>query len=551
MRTLLLGLSLLLLLQVSAQKTAPAALDSKLDKLVNAVFKANGPGATVLVARNGSVIYRKAVGLADIERNVPMKPEMVFRIGSITKQFTAVAILQLMEEGKLSLQDELTKYIPDYPVKGKKITIEQLLTHISGIRSYTDMGSFDDAMQAVDKTPAQLMDVFKNEPFDFEPGTQWHYNNSGYFLLGMIIEKITGKPYGEFIETRLLQPLGMTASLYGSNTKLIPNRATGYDPAKNGVQVATYLSMTLPYAAGSLMSTVDDLFKWNRALKAGKLLKPETLEKAYTGYILPNGHDTHYGYGWFLGELGGQKVIHHSGGINGYLSDALYIPQSDLFVVALSNCTCNPPNDLVTHLAEAVLDIKTKYKQITVDSAALKLFTGNFENDLGEIRAITLNNGKLQSQRSGGPAYTLTPVGKDLFEISGTGSFFTFQRNEAGNIKGLTFKTGRQAPENWKRTDKPFTPARTEINLPEAELKQLEGEYQLTPAFGIVIRVKNGSLWAQATQQPEFELFAEAPDHFFLKVVDAQVEFLRDPNGAVTHLMLHQGGQHLKMKKIK
>lgn len=551
MRKMIIGLSLLLVLQASAQKPAAPSLNSKLDKLLYEAFKANGPGATVLVARNGTVLYRKAVGLADLERNVPMKPEMVFRIGSITKQFTAVAILQLMEQGKLGLQDELTKYISDYPVKGRKITIEQLLNHSSGIRSYTDMENFDEAMQAVDKTPAQLMEVFKNEPFDFEPGTQWHYNNSGYVLLGMIIEKITGKTYGEYIESTLLKPLGMQTSLYGSNTKLIPNRATGYDPAKNGVQVASYLSMTLPYAAGSLMSTIDDLYKWNRALRSGKLLKPATLEKAYSGFVLPNGHDTHYGYGWFLGELGGQKVIHHSGGINGYLSDALYIPESDLYVVALSNCTCNPPGDLVTRLAETVLGIQKEYKKIALDPATLNAYTGTFENDLGELRTISIKENQLQSQRSGGTVYTLTPVGKDIFEIPGSGSLLLFQRDAAGKVNALSFKTSRQAPESWKRSDKQMIAPRTEVKLSEPELKKLEGEFQLTPSFGIVTRVKNGSLWAQATQQPEFELFAEASDKFFLKVVDAQVEFLMDDKREVTHLLLHQGGQHLKMKKVK
>ena len=182
--------------------------------------------------------------MADIELNVPMQSDMVFRIGSITKQFTAVCILQLMEQGKLGLQDEITKFIPDYPTQAHKITIEHLLTHTSGIMSYTGMKNFQDIIRK-DMKPEEIIDFFKNQPMEFAPGSKWNYNNSGYFLLGYIIEKVSGKTYPQYLEENIFKPLGMTNSFYGSNNKIIRNRASGYQPANEGTVNADIMSMTI------------------------------------------------------------------------------------------------------------------------------------------------------------------------------------------------------------------------------------------------------------------------------------------------------------------
>lgn len=335
-KILITGLALTISTAAMTQSTEPGTMTSEFDKLLSAQFKEGDAGCSALVAVGGEIIYRKAFGMANLELNVPMKPDMVFRIGSITKQFTAVAILQLMEQGKLSLMDDITKYIPDYPTQGYTITIEHLLTHTSGIKSYTNATEFQKYLKE-DLNPEEVIDRFKNLPMEFAPGTKWNYNNSGYFLLGYIIEKVTGKSYQKYIEENLFIPAGMTSSLYGSNTRIVLNRAYGYEPEGEMTVNAEYLSMLLPYSAGGIMSTVKDLYKWNRALLSLKLIKKETLEKAFTEYKLKDGTGTGYGYGWFLGNLRGSPTIEHGGSINGYVCNAIYLPEEDVFVAVFSN----------------------------------------------------------------------------------------------------------------------------------------------------------------------------------------------------------------------
>ncbi len=552
MRFFILTGFLFLITLCSAQKSIDKTkLAADFDKILSAQFKSDGPGCAALVAYKGEIIYIKAFGLANIENGVPMKPDMIFRIGSITKQFTAIAILRLMEQGKLDLQDELTKYIPDYPVNGKKITIEHLLTHTSGIKSYTDMEEFNAAVQGKDMKVDELIAFFKNKPMDFDPGTNWKYNNSGYVLLGAILEKITGKPYGEYIEETIFKPLGMKNSLYGSNSKIIPNRASGYDPGKTGIQNASYLSMTLPYAAGSLMSSVEDLYKWNRALRSNQLVKKETLEKAFTGYKLQTGRNANYGYGWSIGEIGNHRVIEHSGGIPGYLSDALYAPEDDIFIAVLSNCTCNPPGGLLQKMTASVLGVPQDYKAIAVDSTILKQYTGIFESENGDTRVISSEGNQLFSQRKGGSRFKVSAYEKDKFFFESSSSLIRFVNDGSGKVKGLEFKSGISPYEYWKKVDKEPTVTNKEIKIDEKILKSYVGVYELSPTFTIVVSVKDGALKAQATGQSEFDLFAESETRFFLKVVEVQMDFVKDGQGKVTHLVLHQGGQDIRANKVK
>jgi len=291
-------------------------LSAQIDKLLSDVYKPGQPGGAVLVKKQGKVILQKGYGLANLELNVPIEPDMIFRIGSITKQFTGVAILMLAEEGKLSLQDEITRFLPDYPTQGKKITIEHLLTHTSGIKSYTELPEWL-PLQRKDMTVGEIIDLFKNQPMEFAPGEWWKYCNSGYILLGAVIEKASGKMYADFLQDRIFGPLGLKNSLYDSTSRIIPRRVPGYAKGNAGYENAPYLSMSQPYAAGSLASSVDDLAAWTESLLAGKLLKRETLERAFTPYKLKDGLDTKYGYGWCASDYEGHRLIEHSGGIHG------------------------------------------------------------------------------------------------------------------------------------------------------------------------------------------------------------------------------------------
>ena len=289
------------MVQSNNQNVAATELAQAIDAMLVEACKPDAPGAAVIVARDGNVVFRKGYGMANLELGVPIAPEMVFRLGSITKQFTAVAILMLAEQGKLALEDDITRFLPDYPTQGHTITVEHLLTHTSGIKSYTSMPEWL-ALRRNDLTVEELIDLFKDQPMEFAPGERWAYNNSGYVLAGAIIEKVSGQTYEQFLEQQIFEPLGMARTCYDRTTRIVPGRVAGYDRGDEGIENAAYVSMTHPYAAGALMSSVDDLQRWDEALFAHRLVKPESLQRAFTPFVLNDGTSAGYGCGWGIGD---------------------------------------------------------------------------------------------------------------------------------------------------------------------------------------------------------------------------------------------------------
>jgi len=377
-------------------------LDNKFDKLLSENYSGNNPGITALVSKNGKVIYRKAFGMANLELQVPMKPENIIEIGSITKQFTAVAVLMLAEQGKLSINDEITKFIAEYPTNGKTITIHHLLNHTSGIKSYTGMPGFIDFARQ-DHSPEDIVNFFKNEPMDFDPGEKYLYNNSGYILLGHIIEKASGQSYADFITEHIFKPLQMNNSYYGSKTKLISNRAEGYSPAEDNWQKALPLSMTWPYAAGALMSNVDDMLLWHKSVHNNTLISADSRAKAFTNTTLNNGDLTNYGYGWAVNEIKGSPTIEHGGGIFGYTTSGIYIPKENIYVIVLTNRDGSHPGDLAVKVAAHALGKYSEIEdsQVSLTDEQLKKWVGNYSFDEDILRSITFENGNLFSQREG------------------------------------------------------------------------------------------------------------------------------------------------------
>lgn len=528
---------------------ADKQLIAAFDTLLAAKFKKEEPGATVLVSRKGQVIYQKGFGMADMELKVPMRPEMVFRIGSISKQFTAVAILQLMEKGKLSLQDDIKKFIPDYPTHGYTITVEHLLTHTSGIKSYTSMSSFDSIMNMHMK-PLEMIAYFKNQPMDFAPGTQWNYNNSGYFILGYIIEKVSGLTYEEYVKENLFKPAGMTNSAYGNDTRIIANRAKGYQQGKDGYENARPLSMTLPYAAGSLVSTVEDLWKWNQAVHAYKLVSKESLQKAFTDYKLTNGKPTKYGYGWGFNEVQGAATIEHSGGINGFVTDGLYIPSQDIFIAIFANCDCRSLDMEAPQLAALTMGKPYIQKEIAIDETTAKEYVAVYENETGEQRFITAEGNQVISQRGGGNQFKLKAYEKDGFFFENSLSTIRFIRNPGGQVEKLEFKSRNEKSE-WIKTNKPLPVKPGIVKTDAALLATYVGEYELAPNFIMTVTVEGDKIMVQATGQSAIQVYAESATKFFPKEIDAKIEFFKDAAGKVTHLVLYQGGRETKGTKIK
>ncbi len=532
----------------NAQKINTKQLTADYDRLLSEKFRQGETGCAALVAKDGQIIYKKAFGMADIELNVPMQPDMVFRIGSITKQFTAVAILQLMEQGKLSLQDDITKYIPDYPTHGYNITIEHLLTHTSGIKSYTNVPDFKKYVRQ-DMKPEEAINTFRNLPMEFAPGTKWNYNNSGYFLLGYVIEKISGKTYQEYIDENFFKPLGMTGSCYGNDSRIIKNRASGYQNGKDGVQNADFLSMLLPYSAGAIQSTVEDLYRWNQALHSYKLVSKESLDKAFTEYKLANGKGTGYGYGWFLSQLQGSKTIEHGGGINGFLTNAIYFPEEDLFVALFSNNMSIGPDFTSQKMAALALGKPLKDTPIKVDEAKLELYVGIYKNEDGKEITISRDSTHLTVLRPGSSVREIIPVEEDRFLLDDSFISLSFNRDTAGKISRVIIDDRGKVTE-WVRTDKPVE-AKKVVEVDESLLMKYAGEYELQPGFTITFTCEGKRLFTQATGQARFEVFPESNNKFFLKVVDAQVEFVQDESGEVNKMILYQGGRSMEAKRIR
>jgi CubicO group peptidase (beta-lactamase class C family) len=340
--------------------------------------------------------------MADLELGVPLEPDMVFRIGSMTKQFTAVAVLMLVEEGKLALSDPITRFLPDYPTGGRTITVEHLLTHTSGIKSYTAMDDFL-ANVRKDYTVPEMIDHFKSQPMDFEPGEKYQYDNSGYFLLGAIVEKASGTGYEAFLKKRVFDVVGMPHTSLESTSRITPRRARGYAKTGDTWTNADWISMTQPYAAGGLVSTVDDLARWDAALYTGRLLRPETLQQAFTRHRLKDGKQIGYGYGWEPGEWEGFTVIQHGGGINGFVSMGVRVPERKAYVAVLSNRTAEPfPFSVAQRLATYLVGRPWDPKPIAVPEARLRDYVGVYRVDEKRTLGVTVESGRLYVQPSGG-----------------------------------------------------------------------------------------------------------------------------------------------------
>ncbi len=437
----LIGISALLFAQNKEQK---------LRELFETYAKLHKFNGSVLVAQNGKVLLHEGYGLKSVQDSVKNDANTIYQIGSITKQFTAVAILKLQEQKKLSTKDKITKYFPGYP-KGDSITIEHLLTHTSGIPNYTNDQTFMAKSATLPISETAMIALFKDKPLDFSPGTKWNYSNSGYMLLGYIIQRVTKKPYEQVIRDMVFNPLNMQSSGFNFSGLSDARKAKGYFVLSETEHVeASLVDSSVSYAAGAIYSSTGDLYNWYRGLISGRVISKESLKTAL------NPVRNKYGYGFLIDSIHGEQVVSHSGGIFGFTSNLAMVPQDDVFVAMVNNYG-NPNLMAITKDALAIVYEKS---------------------------------------------YTLPSPKK-------------------------------------------------EIKLNAEVLGRYTGVYELTPQFKITITAEGERLFGQPTGQPRAELFAEKEDRFFLKVIDAEVEFKRDENGKVIQLILLQGGQTHLAKKVE
>ncbi len=326
-----------------ASAPVPSPLSAQIDGLLGRRYEADQPGAVVLVVKEGKVIHRKAYGLASLELNVPMRPDQVFRIGSITKQVTAAAVLKLAEEGKLDLKAPASRYLEELPKVWDVVTVEQLLNHTAGIPSHKDHPTYKARMRE-DMTPAELLEAFvANLPLEFEPGTRYRYSDTGYILLGMLLERVSGQAYGELVQKRFFDPLGLKHMQYGSETELIEGLVPGYT---KGPKPCAYRSTTQAFASGGLVSDADDVDRWLLALYEGKVLKPESLARMMTPLKLKDGKEVGYGFGIGFRPLGKARLAGHAGGVPGFKSWAETDPATRTVVVILNNTDAPKGDDM-------------------------------------------------------------------------------------------------------------------------------------------------------------------------------------------------------------
>lgn len=501
----------------------------------------DAPGVAVLVAKDGKVLYTNGFGFADIARKERILPDTKFRIGSITKQFVASAILKLEEEGRLKRSDKLDKYFPDFP-RGSEVTIQHLLTHTSGIHSYT--GKDDFTTRVIGPiTPEELINYFKNDPYDFNPGDAFLYNNSGYFLLGLMIEKITGKSYGHFLKSRFFDPLDMkNTGVYSSSLKLT-KEAKGYTSENGRYERALDWNMDWAGGAGALYATVEDLYKWNEAVFNGKVLSEASLKAALTAGVLNNGQpisNGSYGYGWVLNEFRGEEVAQHGGGLHGFVSQLSRYRNNNLTIVILTNLT--PPevelnaNIIAEYFLWDKLDKQTSFSEKASANQNVKVFEGRYDFTNGAVMTITAEGNNLFAQLSGQAKFPIFPSGESEFFWKVVPAKIKFEKDENGNVIYGDFSQNGQQIKVMKLKEAKI------IQVDPAIFKNFTGKYDYGNNMIITITEENGKLFAQATNQPKFELFPVSEKEYVLKDLNAKVIF-EDKDGKVSNMIVDMAGQ--------
>ena len=578
-RAVLSGAILVLILQSSvlAQRpkplaTTPSPRAAKIDEVMTIANKYRLFNGSVLVAEHGKVIYKKGLGLANMEWEIPNTTETKFRLASVTKQFTAMAVLQLVAQGKIKLDGKISDYLPDYRKDtGEKITIHQLLNHTSGIPSYTGFPGF---FQDVSRNPFKVDDFVKkyaSKDLEFEPGSKFSYNNSGYFLLGAIIEKVTGKPYEQVLKENIFEPLGMKNTGYDHFDTLIQKRATGYQKAGGDDRYvnAPYLDMSIPYAAGSLYSTVEDLYLWDQALYGDSLLSAELKELMFK----PNLEN--YAYGWTIRKASFDDkipVIAHNGGINGFSTTIVRFPADKNLIVLLDNTASGGNIDrLSLAITQILYDRPYDLPKMSIVSPLAKVITekgitaGIAEyRDLKTKQSASYDFSEPELNRLG---YQLLQRGKrdeaiEIFKLNVEAypkAFNTYDSlGEAYMVAGnkelaiVNYKKSLELnPKNTSAIDALKTLESKAEPVDPKSYDAFVGEYEVTPSFIVKVFKEGDKLMTQASSQPAFELFPDGENKFALRAVDAKVSFVRDASGTVTGLMIHQGGRDVPGKKTK
>lgn len=531
----------------------PADLQARADAILNGSYPADGPGAAVIIMRRGQVIYRGGRGLADIGTHRPITPATVFRLGSLTKQFTAAVILQLVAEGRLSLEDPISKFFPDYPRPGATATVRQLLNHTSGIQSYTDIPGFmTEANTNRAHSTAEMIALFRDLPSPTPPGQAWAYNNSGYVMLGAIIERVTGKSWHQAVAERITGPLGLRTIGYGVDREGGAAMAHGYSEDDGHVAPARLIHMSVPHAAGGLVGTVGDLARWSQALHHGRVVRPDLYRLMTSPTPMPDGHSEPYGFGLQTGHLRGREVIEHSGGIFGFSTYATYIPSEDLFVAVFANSdqAASSPGSVDYRLAALALgDPYPAFTRMQADMAALAPLFGVYRiGDGTASRRFFARDGKLFTLREGGRELEVFAAGEDRFFYGPNSlTWFRIVRQSGGPPAMEMHQDGSDTVERAVRTgDIPPEPVAATVS--RAVLQSYVGHYQTQGPAADIALGDNGVLTVQLSGQPAIPMRAVSDTEFVVQGVGARIVF-QPENGRVDRFTIHQGERQIEARR--
>ncbi|MBI1937220.1 MAG: serine hydrolase [Ignavibacteriales bacterium] len=560
--------STVLLAQTTAEKIDHLIFQYNENRLFN---------GSALVSDNFETIFKNGYGLANMEWNLPNTPDTKFRLGSVTKQFTSMLIMQLVEKGKIKLDGKITDYLPYYRKDtGDKITIELLLTHSSGIPSYTSHEDFGEKVSRKFYKPDDFVKEYCSGDLEFEPGSQFLYNNSGYFILGAIIEKVTGITYEEALKKNILEPLGMKDTGYDWSEAIVSKRAAGYDKTFSDYKNTSYVDMSLPYSAGSLYSTVEDLLIWDKALQTDKLLSNKWKEELFKPRADAFGGK--YAFGWILQKkkIGSEEfdVITHGGSINGFNTINYIIPKKGQAVILFSNASAAPLNEMTDKIIGILNgeEVKPPLKSLAnylhgiINEDGIDAAIEKFDELKNEIDVFSLRENEMNMLGYEMLAENRFDEALGVFKLNVREypkSYNVYDSyGEALLKKGIKdsaivyYKKSLEFNPRSKNGIKVLKELGIEIeepkdaDVPAEILQSYTGKYQLAPNFVMTITINDKQIFAQATGQPQIEIFPESQTKFYVKVVEAKIEFVKE-NGKVSKLILYQNGREMPAPKIE
>jgi D-alanyl-D-alanine carboxypeptidase len=539
----------------AGQPATDQAAASAIDALMASIYRPAQPGAVVLVVKDGRTVLRKAYGLADVELEIPLQPDMVMPLASLSKAFTSAGILALAEQGRLSLRDDITRFLPGYPTRGPRITIEHLLTHTSGISSLSETADMRAAASPDARVTDLAADWVRDLPPDAAPGERWAYSNWGYHLLAAIIEQASGASYQEFVQRTVLDPLGMRQTYYADRRRIVPRRVSGYEVQADAFfnAVPSRSRGLQPNGAAGWMSTVDDLARWSEALDGTRVLTRASVDAMFTAYRLADGTSTGYGYGWDLGEYEGRRIQEHQGGTPGFVSHIVRIPDERVFVAVLSNRSqAAVPLQATAHRVAALAMGHPVPGPVAVpiDRRTLEGLAGSYRgSDVGTC-TVTVEGDGLTAAVPGIGKLPLVAVAPAMFRSTVVTWTFSFDLDKGG--RGV-----RMRVRDWKLNDvaerfsPPVAVPRPVVPAAGSDLDACGGEYESLNGILVKVERTGDHLAVRPFAQPPVDVFPVAPLVFQSPDGAVEYRFVRDATGAVAGYQRSTGGTPVPARRLR